>query len=227
MNNGFNQSVKDTPFRLNYGMDPLTPLSVEFTTKVPSARDYVQDMVTALSHAKQAMQAAQDRMAHYRDKQRRPQEFAISDKVLLKSTNLNFKGTAAKAGSGPRQTRKLLPKWVGPFKVLDRVGDLAYKLELPPTLPVHNVFHVELLKPWRAGSREQPPPAPVVVDGEEEWHVEAILGHKVIKEGRKDPTYDFLVRWKGYGPTDDTWEPQENVENTVAMEEYRTKVPHL
>ncbi len=58
--------------------------------------------------------------------------------------------------------------------MLDRIGDLAYKLGLPPTLPVHDVFYVRLLKPWRAGSREQPPPAPVVVDGEEEWHVEAI-----------------------------------------------------
>ena len=206
----------------------MTPLSVEFATKVPAARDYVRDTTDAMRRAKEAMQAAQDRMSFYRNKGRRPQEFAVGDQVLLKSTNIHFKGTAVKrGGTSPKQTRKLLPKWVGPFKVSERIGELAYRLELPATLPIHNVFHTELLKPWRDGDRSQPPPTPILVDGEPEWLVESILAHRPVKEGRKNPTHHFLVRWQGHGPEGDTWEPEENLEETIAMEEYRAKVPHL
>ena len=80
------------------------------------------------------MQAAQERAQVTFDKGRRLQEFVSGDQVLLRSTNLRLKGTV---------TRKLLPKWIGPFKVLKKVGDLAYELELPSYLPVHNVFHTE------------------------------------------------------------------------------------
>ena len=63
--------------------------------------------------------------------------------VLLRTTNLKFKGE--KKG---RLTKKFLPKWVGPFRVLERIGPLAYRLDLPPSMPVHNVFHTVLLKPF-------------------------------------------------------------------------------
>jgi hypothetical protein len=63
-----------------------------------------------------------------------------------------------------------MPRWLGPFPVVDKIGNVAYRLELPANMRVHPVFHVSLLKPYHADfgeGKEQPPPPPVVVDGEE------------------------------------------------------------
>jgi hypothetical protein len=220
MNNAVNQSVGDTPFRLNYGQNPHTPLSIKARSQVPAAHDFVEARREAIARAKVAMQSAQDRMAYYHNQGRRPQEFTVGQEVLLRTTNLPFKGTVASKGGGQRLTRKLLPKWVGPFKVLQRVGELAYRLELPETVSIHPVFHTELLKPWRASDRHQPPPAPILVDGIDEYVVEAIASHRLVKRGRKPPAKEYLVRWEGYGPEAATWEPEESVADTQALEEY-------
>ena len=148
MNNAVSTSTRDTPFRLNYGQDPLTPLSIEVDTRLPAARDFVRDMTESLREAKHALQVAQDRHKATYDSGRTPLTMEVGASVLLKTTNLKFKGSPS---------RKMMPKWVGPFRVLERIGTLAYRLELPRCLPVHNVFHVELLKPFVLGSRSQPP----------------------------------------------------------------------
>jgi hypothetical protein len=71
---------------------------------------------------------------------RREVEIDVGQDVLLSTVNFKL------AHPG---TRKLLPKWVGPFKVIERIGKVAYKVELPPNLKMHNVFHVQLLKKYR------------------------------------------------------------------------------
>ncbi|GKF50882.1 hypothetical protein Tco_0147349 [Tanacetum coccineum] len=90
------------------------------------------------------MQAARDRQKSYADLKRKPMEFQVKDKVMLKVSP--WKGVICFGKQG-----KLNPMYVGPFKVLEKVGDVAYKLELPEELSkVHNTFHVSNLKKCNA-----------------------------------------------------------------------------
>ena len=92
----------------------------------------------------------------------------MGDKVLLSTKNLPV--------AGPK---KLKQRWVGPFKVVERMGRTAYKLEMQGRfLGVHPVFHVSQVKPHTPGGASATPPAPVEVDGEEQYEVEALLAHR-------------------------------------------------
>ncbi|GKF00491.1 hypothetical protein Tco_0023841 [Tanacetum coccineum] len=86
------------------------------------------------------MQAAQDRQKSYADRKRKPMEFEVRDRVMLKVSP--WKGVVRFG-----KQSKLNPRYVGPFKVLAKVGKVAYKLELPQELSrVHHTFHVSNLK---------------------------------------------------------------------------------
>ncbi|GJX16243.1 hypothetical protein Tco_0217075 [Tanacetum coccineum] len=96
-------------------------------------------MTKKIVQIKQRMQAAYDRQKSYADLKRKPMEFQVGDKVMLKVSPLK--------GSTIGKWGKLNPRYVGPFKVLEKVGEVAYKLELPEELSrVHNTFHVSNLK---------------------------------------------------------------------------------
>ena len=127
--------------------------------------------------------------ARYADTRRRPESFEVGDKVLLATTNLNLKGVASK---------KLYPKFVGPYEVLGRVGKVAYRLDIPATLMVHNVFHVSLLKKY-SGMHIAPDPIEAEVD-DAEYEIEKIIGHRSGRRGRQ-----YLVQWCGYDATHNQW----------------------
>ena len=106
-------------------------------------------MQEAQREAKAYLQKAQQRQKSYADTRRREMTFAVGDKVLLSTKNLRL----AAPGS-----RKLLPRYVGPFEVIQRVGEVAYKFALPGSMKIHNVFHVSLLAKYEATGPCQPPP---------------------------------------------------------------------
>jgi hypothetical protein len=112
-------------------------------------------MAENLARAKVSLLAARSRQKLFADKSLREVELDVGQKVLLSTINFKL--------AHPR-TRKLLPKWVGPFKVTKRIGKVAYKLDLPPNLRMHNVFHVQLLKKYRDNGKVQPPPPPIEID---------------------------------------------------------------
>lgn len=214
INNSYHESTKDTPFRLVYGRDPATPLALGHKPKVKAAHEWADRMMQGLAEAKKCLQAAQQRQKTYADTRRRPVQFAVGDEVLLSTVNIKFKGALS---------RKLLPRWVGPYRIVRALGPVAYELELPPTMKIHNVFHVSLLRQFHPGTRQQKPPAPVVCeeDGEEYYLVDRVIDHRDRSKGKKR-VREFLVRWKGYGVEDDTWEPEEALTELDALQAYKT-----
>ena len=99
-----------------------------------------------------------------------PDQFEEGAKVWLEGTNLTL----------PYQMRKLAPKRHGPFTITKRIFPVTYKLQLPPAWTIHDVFHASLLTPYRVTEQKganylQPPPE--LIDGEEEFEVENVLGH--------------------------------------------------
>ncbi|GKF74011.1 hypothetical protein Tco_0220343, partial [Tanacetum coccineum] len=113
-------------------------------TKVGEAQilgpELIQETTEKIIQIKQKMQAARDRQKSYADVKRKLMEFHVRDKVMLKVSS--WKGVVHFGKWG-----KLNPRYVGHFKVLEKVGGVAYKLELPEELSrVHNTFHVSNLK---------------------------------------------------------------------------------
>ncbi|GKE35726.1 putative reverse transcriptase domain-containing protein [Tanacetum coccineum] len=102
--------------------------------------DLVQETTEKIIQIKQRMQVARDRQKSYANLKHNPMEFQVGDKVMLKVSP--WKGVVRFGKRG-----KLNPMYVGPFKVLEKVGSIAYKLELPQELSrVNNMFHVSNLK---------------------------------------------------------------------------------
>lgn len=148
---------------------------------------HVQELVAA---AKAHMAKAQAYQKAHFDRSHRSTEFEVGDMVLLSTKNLHLAGS-----------RKLKQRFTGPFKVLERLGKTAYKLELQGRFTsVHPVFHVSQLRRHTPGGSSEEPPAPIEVEGEAHFEIEALLRHR-----KRGNSFQYLVRWSGYGAEDDEW----------------------
>ena len=100
------------------------------------------------------------------------------------------------------------------------MSPLSYRLDLLKQWKIHPVFHVALLTPYKETKTHRPNflnPPPDLIEGEKEYAVEAIVAHK--KKGRG---YHFLIRWKGYPPSENSWEPEGNLTHAMELlDEYK------
>ncbi|GJW25647.1 putative reverse transcriptase domain-containing protein [Tanacetum coccineum] len=140
-NNSYHASIKAVPFEALYGQKYRSPVC---WAEVGDARltgpELVHETTEKIVQIKQRMQAARDRQKSYADVRRKPLEFQVGDRVMLKVSP--WKGVVRFGKRG-----KLNPRYIGPFKVLAKVGTVAYRLELPQQLSrVHSTFHVSNLK---------------------------------------------------------------------------------
>ena len=137
----------------------------------------------------------------------------VGEKVWLETTNLHMNGP-----------KKLQMRRTGPFEVEEVISQMAFHLHIPSQWKIHPVFHTSLLTSYKETSEHtlnflRLPPD--LIDGEEEYEVEAILGHRGRPSRRT-----FLIRWKGYSAAEDTWEPERNLGNSQPLiVDYKTAQP--
>ncbi|GJW27922.1 putative reverse transcriptase domain-containing protein [Tanacetum coccineum] len=213
-NNIYHASIKAAPFEALYGRKCRSPVCWAEVREVQlTGPEIVQEMTKKIIQIKQRIQAARDRQKSYADLKRKPMEFQVRDRVMLKVSP--WKGVVRFGKRG-----KLNPRYVRPFKVLEKVGSIAYKLELPQELSrVHNTFHVSNLKKCYADE-----PLAVLLDGlhiDDKLHfVEEpveIIDHEV-KRLKQSRIPIIKVRWNSMRGPEFTWECEDQL---------RKKYPHL
>ncbi|QRW15583.1 Retrotransposable element Tf2 protein [Rhizoctonia solani] len=180
-NNAVHSSTGKTPFKALYGWEPtLTPSNVP--TDVPEADDLAQTMEAQWKEVELALWQSKQQMTA--GESRSPTKFKIREEVWLDAKNVNLKTLSP----------KLMEQRLGPFKVVEKISNRAYRLELPPTMQIHNIFYVGLLSKVKRDKKRafKSHPPPVTVDGEEEYKVEGITNAK-----ERNGKWFFQVKWKG------------------------------
>ena len=165
-----------------------------------------------LAQLKTNLLLSQQRMKIQADKHRSDRSFAIGDWVYLKLQPYKHNSLAQKAKN------KLSPRFYGPFQVLQRVGEVAYELDLLPTACIYPVFHVSLLNPKLGPATLSIPTLPPMdQDGQLMLEPIAIL-QKRVKQLRNRDITEVLVHWQGLPADDATWD---------SIYQLHLKYPHL
>ena len=214
MNNSVHASLQQSPFFLNYGYHPITPVMLDLIKQdkaaCATALKWTKSNREAFDFAMQQLKMARDRYKSYADSNRKDISFKVGDNVLLSTVNLNKHSL----------NRKLFPKYLGPFKITEVINETAYRLDLPAIMKIHNAFHVSLLRKYIPGKTPPPPPIPIEIEGELEFEVERILLHReksytTGKPGNKKTLSkkEYYIKWAGYGIENATWEPESHLRN--------------
>ncbi|KAA8525965.1 hypothetical protein F0562_007935 [Nyssa sinensis] len=201
-NTSTHSSTKMTLFEAVYGMPPPSLLAyVPGTDRVQAVDEYLQDRDAILREIQHNLRLAQERMKGQANQHRREVSFEVSDYIYLKlqpyrQTSVAFQGSL-----------KLSPRFFGPFKVLEKVGNVAYKLDLPAGSQIHNVVHVSRLRKFLGNIRPvSTVPPPVADDSTILPQPKTILARREIQKGKYRPRTEILVKWRGTTAEDATWE---------------------
>ncbi|GJT38019.1 putative reverse transcriptase domain-containing protein [Tanacetum coccineum] len=151
-------SIRCASFEAMYGRKCRSPvLWAEIGESMLIGPELVQETTDKVVLIKEKLKAARDRQKSYADNRRKPLEFEVGDRVLLKVSN--WKGVIHFGKKG-----KLVPRYVGPFEILE-IGPLAYRLRFPKELSsVHDTFHVSNLKKCLADANLHVPLDEIKID---------------------------------------------------------------
>ena len=138
INSSKQASTKVSPLGMIHGREPVTPASLlhKTDTRLPAVEKFLNTRQTIIEAAKKNMEAAQEHQAKNADRARRDVEFAVGDKVRLATEH-------TPVNVGPAY--KLCARFAGPFKIIQKINDVAFKLQLQADWKIHAVFHVSNL----------------------------------------------------------------------------------
>ena len=192
-------STGSSPFFCVTGSNPrnlpidLSPLA---DSSVPAVTEHVQQLARIHQVTLENLTKTKLKTKIQADKHRTKEPpYVPGALVWLSTKNIQLEGS-----------RKLQPRYIGPFEIDKVLNPVSVRLKLPQDLAIHPTFHVSLIKPFVEGTRPEPPPPPIHVDSHSEFEVSKILDSK-----RVNGKLYYLVDWKGYGPDDRSWEPFTNL----------------
>ncbi|QRW18713.1 Retrotransposable element Tf2 protein [Rhizoctonia solani] len=197
-NNAVHSATGKSPFKALYGWEPaLTPSSIP--TNIPEADKLAAQMEAQWREIAAALRQSKIHMTAGETGE--PINFEIGEEAWLDAKNVKLKTLSP----------KLAEQRLGPFEITEKISNRAYCLKLLPSMRIHNVFYIGLLSKveWDKKRTFENCPPPVTVDGEEEYKVEGITNAE-----EQNGKWFFRVKWKGYSPKENMWEPQENLKNT-------------
>ncbi|KAL0177344.1 hypothetical protein M9458_026238, partial [Cirrhinus mrigala] len=209
-----------TPFQCVLGFQPpLFPWNGE-PSEVPAVDYWFRESERVWDAAHHHLQRAVRRSKSIAD-QRRIQgpAYAPGQKVWLSTRDIRLR----------LPSRKLSPRFVGPFTILEQVKPVTFKLQLPPQYRIHPTFHVSLLKPFHPplipstepGHEEEPPPPLLLEDG-------SIYSVKeILQSRRRGGQLQYLVDWEGYGPEERLWVPRADILDPTLLEDFHTSHPEF
>ena len=196
-NSSFHTCLKATPFELVYGRKP--PSLIRFEEGSASnfeLESMLKERDAMLEDIKIHLSRAQDLMKNNADKHRRDLQLEVGSLVFLKLRPYRQKSVSK------RFCQKLAAKFYGPFKVIERVGAVAYRLELPASCKIHPVFHISQLKPVLGKDHEVIPLPESLTDAEE-----LVLFPEELLDSRYDADgfLEVLVSWRELPHFEKTW----------------------
>ena len=176
---------------------------------MPGVDDQIQIMREARQDAGAALHLGkQKQKEQYKRGKKKAHQFKVGGYAWLSAEDINLQLSSEKLGD----------RQLGPFKILEKVGPVDYRLELPLSLRrIHNVFHVDKLYPWKGNSINgaiPAPPGPIQLEEEDEpeYEVEDILDSRI-----RWKKLEYLIKWVGYDAGNNSWEPAENLKNAPKM----------
>ena len=195
-------------FEVAIGFQPPTPLDVLVSKQPehsvsPAAYKFAKTRHYLLDEARDSLAKASTRMKKYADQERRPLEFEVGEKMLLKLTPQIWKKIRNK-----QFQRGLITKYDDPFEIVKHIGNVAYKLKLPERLKLHPTFHVSFLKPYHhdpnqdiVQAKRNPPMNRVEFDKK----IVNILQDRKMGNWKNKWT-KYLIHWKGTPLSEASWE---------------------
>jgi transposase InsO family protein len=203
-NTAYNESTRLTPAYANFGFTPDSYHAARETPTInPAAQIKAEDMKNLHEEMKKELEFVRKRMTKYYNTKRieRP-TFKEGEMVYLSTKNITTK----------RPTHKLDFKFIGPYKILRKISENNYELDLPPKVRIHPIFHISLLESAADTIQVKIGNEPEEIDGPETYEAEAIRDMQKI-----DGKTMYLVKWKNYPENENTWEPPKHLINAQRL----------
>ena len=204
-NNSYQRSLEMAPFEALYGRRCRTPLNwSELGERMVYGTDLVEKAEEQVHLIHSHLKRAQSRQKSYSDKRRRPLEFKVGNHVYLRVSPL--KGVFRFGVRG-----KLAPRYIGPFKITERCGPVAYRLELPPHLAaIHDVFHVSQLKQCMSVPEQLVDTSNIHIGPDLTFEEQPIRVLDQKQRVTRKKTINFYkVQWSNQSEDEATWEQEE------------------
>jgi hypothetical protein len=209
-NNWPSDTTRKSPFFLLMGFNPRADW-IHATSPIPRVTLRLEQLKEACDQARSFMIKAQQSWVKHCD----IPKYKEGDLVWLEGKNLCIN----------QPTAKLAPRRHGPFKVIQAMSAVNYRLELPTQWSIHPVFHIDLLMPYRETTMHGPNftrPAPELIDGEEEYAVEKILDSRHFSRRQ---CLQYLVKWEGYPDSDNMWVDKDDISADDKVWDFKASNP--